>query len=276
MSYEGAVAFVTGAGSGIGKALAVALAQRGARVWVTDVNIDGAERVASACGDKATALRLDVRDAEAVRTAIETAAREGGRLDYVFNNAGIGVGGETQELTVAHFDRVIDVNVRGVVHGVMAAYPIMLKQGSGHILNTASLAGLGPAPFLTPYALSKHAVVGLTTSLRVEAADYGVRVSALCPAAVETPILDSDNPADLPQVAWKPDLRRFLTKVAGPPYPAEKLAVETLEAMAKNVGIIVLPARARLLWRLGRLSLDLVEAASRRAVAEERAKKPKS
>lgn len=276
MGYEGAVALVTGAGSGIGKELALALAKRGARVWVTDVNIDAAERVASACGDTAKALHLDVRDAGAVKKAIEGAARESGRLDYLFNNAGIGVGGETHELGAAHFDRVIDVNIRGVVHGVVAAYPIMVKQGSGHIVNTASLAGLGPAPFLTPYAMSKHAVVGLTTSLRVEAAAYGVRVSALCPAAIETPILDAQNPSDLPEVSWKPDIRRFLTKVAGPPYPADKLAAETLEAMAKNVGIIVIPGRARLIWRLGRLSLDLVESASKRAVAEERATKPKS
>ena len=274
MSYEGKTAFVTGAGSGIGKELALELGRRGARVWVTDVDGSAAEAVAGACGSGARARRLDVRDAEAVRSAIEEATRDGGKLDYLFNNAGIGCGGETHELTVAHFDRVLDVNVRGVVHGVVAAYPIMVRQRSGHIVNTASLAGLGPAPFLTPYAMTKHAVVGLTSSLRVEAAAFGVRVSALCPSAVETPILDSENPPDLPPISWKPNIRRFLTRVAGPPYRADKLAREALDAVARNVGIIVAPARARLLWRLGRLSPAVVEKGSVQAVAAERATKP--
>lgn len=269
-----AIAFVTGGGSGIGKALALALARRGARVWVTDVNGPAAEAVAKECGGGAVARTLDVRDAGAVRAAIEEAARDGGRLDYVFNNAGIGVGGEVQELSVAHFDRVIDVNIRGVVHGVLAAYPIMLRQKSGHIVNVASMAGLGPAPLLTPYAMSKHAVVGLSTSLRIEAAALGVRVSVLCPAAIETPILDSEGPADLPKPSWKIDLRRFLTRLGGPIYPVDALAEETLDAVLKNEGVIVLPSRARLLWRIGRLMPALVDKTCRDAVAVERKNKP--
>ena len=87
-----------------------------------------------------------MRDADAVRGLIERAAKEGGRLDYVFNNAGIGVGGEAHELTVAHYDRIIDINIRGVVHGVVAAYPIMMKQRSGHIVNTAVRGRPGDEP----------------------------------------------------------------------------------------------------------------------------------
>jgi NAD(P)-dependent dehydrogenase (short-subunit alcohol dehydrogenase family) len=238
------------------------------------MNGPAAQATAAACGSNARARALDVRDAEAVRAQIEDAARESGRLDYLFNNAGIGIGGEVHELSVAHFDRVLDVNVRGVVHGVVAAYPLMVKQGSGHIVNVASLAGLGPAPFLTPYAMSKHAVVGLSTSLRIEGAALGVRVSALCPAAVETPILDAENPTDLPAVSWKPDVRAFLTKLAGPPYPAEKLAAEALDAVAKNASVIVLPSRARFLWRLGRFSPALIEKESLAAVAAVRRTKP--
>ncbi len=269
----GATAFVTGGGSGIGRALSLALAQRGAKVVVTDVNEASAQEVAAACGNGASALRLDVRDSEAVRESIESAARANGRLDFLFNNAGIGVGGEVQELTLDAWNRILDINVRGVIHGVQAAYPIMVRQGAGHIVNTASLAGLAPAPLLTPYSMSKHAVVGLSTSLRIEAAAYGVRVSALCPSAIETPILDSDNPADLPPTSWRPDLRRFLTKLAGPPYPVEKLAEETLAAMARNEAVIVIPGRARLAWRLGRIAPWLVEKVSGDAVAYERANK---
>jgi NAD(P)-dependent dehydrogenase (short-subunit alcohol dehydrogenase family) len=274
MTWSGATAVVTGGGSGIGKALSLAMAARGARVVVTDVNEEAARSVAAECGPSAVARRLDVRDADAVRAVIEESAAITGKLDYLFNNAGIGVGGEIQDLSLAHWDRILDVNVRGVIHGVVAAYPIMLRQRSGHIVNTASLAGLGAAPLLTPYSMTKHAVVGLSVSLRAEAAALGVRVSALCPAAIETPILDSDNPSDLAPTPWRPDLRRFLTKVAGPPYPVDKLAVEALAAIDRNEGVIVIPGRARLLWRLGRLLPALAESGAKDAVAAERAHKP--
>jgi len=266
--WDGASVFMTGGGSGIGRALSLELARRGAHVLVTD--IDGDRSVAAACGTNASALALDVRDATAVAAAIHNLAKGHGRLDYVFNNAGLGVGGEVQDMVVAHWDRVIDVNIRGVVHGVAAAYPLMVEQKSGHIINVASLAGLGPAPMLTPYAMSKHAVVGLSTSLRTEAAALGVKVSVLCPAAIETPLLDVTNPKDLPEISSSPNLRRLLTRLAGKPYPVESMVSEALTAIAKNRGVIVIPRKARVLWRLGRLSPGLVEKACRDAAAGER------
>ena len=268
-SYANRTAFITGGGSGIGRALAKAVVARGAKVCVADINFASAQSVASECGPCAKAISVDVRDAAALKGCIETFTREHGRLDYVFNNAGIGIAGEADEIPLAAWQRIIDINLHGVLHGVMAAYPIMLKQGSGHIINTASLAGLGPAPLLAPYALTKHAVVGLSTSLRIEAAARGVRVSVLCPAAIETPILDTENPGDF-RIEWAPDMRRFLTALAGPPYSVEKCARETLAAIDKNKGVIVLPGRARLAWRLGRLFPALVEAVSQSAVSAER------
>jgi NAD(P)-dependent dehydrogenase (short-subunit alcohol dehydrogenase family) len=267
--YATQTAFITGGGSGIGRALAKALSARGAKVCAADINLPAAQAVATECGSGAKALRLDVRDAAAVKSSIESFANEHGRLDYVFNNAGIGVAGETDEIPLEAWQRIVDINLYGVLHGVLAAYPIMLKQGSGHIVNTASLAGLGPAPLFSPYALTKHAVVGLSTSLRVEAAARGVRVSVLCPAAIETPLLDSANPGDF-KVGWAPDARRFLTALAGPPYAVDKCAEETLAAVDSNKSVIVLPARARLAWRLGRLFPALVEALSKGPVSVER------
>jgi len=269
--WQGQTAWVTGGGSGIGKALALALAQRGVDVHVVDINWDAAQSVAQACGPGAKALELDVRDAEKFGACLQSVFAQKHRLDYLFNNAGIGVGGECFEIPVQMWDHIIDINIRGVVNGIAAAYPLMVKQGHGHIINTASLGGLGPAPLLTPYALTKHAIVGLSTSLRIEAAALGVRVSVLCPAAIETPLLDSENPAGFTQLSWRPDMRRFLTKLAGPPYPADKLAAEALAAIERNVGIIVLPGKARILWRLGRFFPGLVEKVSLSAVAAERA-----
>jgi NAD(P)-dependent dehydrogenase (short-subunit alcohol dehydrogenase family) len=262
-------AFVTGGGSGIGRALSKALSARGIAVCVTDIDPDAAARVARECGPLATSFALDVRDPAAVRGAIERFATEQGRLDFVFNNAGIGTSGETNDIPLDAWRRIVDINLYGVLHGVLAAYPLMLKQGFGHIVNTASLAGLGPAPLFSPYALTKHAVVGLSTSLRIEAAARGVRVSAFCPAAVETPILDTTNPAEF-GINSAPDSRRFLTALAGPPYSVDKAVEELLTALEANKGVIVLPARARLAWRLGRWFPALVELVSRSALADER------
>jgi NAD(P)-dependent dehydrogenase (short-subunit alcohol dehydrogenase family) len=273
--WQGAVAIVTGAASGIGLALSKAMIARGATVWMTDVNAAGVESAANALGANARWRALDVRDAEAFRELIERVASEHGRVDYLFNNAGIGVGGEAHELTVAHYDRIIDINVRGVVHGVVAAYPIMMKQKSGHIVNTASMAGLIAAPLMAPYALTKHAVVGLSLSLRGEAANFGVRVSALCPSAIETPILDSNNPADLPQSSWRPNLRRYLTTLGGSPYPVERLADDTLCGVEKNRALIIIPRTARIGALVHRLFPGLIAYAASKALATELAERPK-
>ena len=145
-----AVAIVTGAASGIGRALAAALADRGTVVVLADLDGAGAARAAGTIGGRTTAAGLDVTDADAVRRLVEGTAADHGRLDLLFNNAGIGAGGPVQDLDLAAWRQVIDVDLNGVVHGVVAAYPLMVRQGFGHIVNTASLAGLMPAPHLTP------------------------------------------------------------------------------------------------------------------------------
>jgi len=267
--WKDAAVFVTGAGSGIGRGLALEVSRRGARVAVADIDAASAQGVAAECGPGAVAVTLDVRDAEAVRAAILEFDRASGRLDVVINNAGIGVAGEAHLLDVGHWDRVVDINIRGVVHGVAAAYPLMVARRHGHIVNTASLAGLGPAPLLTPYAMSKHAVVGLSTSLRAEAKGFGVRVSVLCPAAIETPLLDSSNPVDLPDVP-RVDCRSHLEKLGGKIYPLDKMVAEALRGVEKNRGIIVIPRKARVLWRVGRLFPALVDKACVDAVAAHR------
>lgn len=267
-SWKGATALVTGAASGIGLALSRALASRGAEVWCTDVDANALATATSELGSRVHSAVLDVRDSAAVRRAVEAVVEERGRIDYLFNNAGIGVGGESHEITVEHYDRILDVNVRGVTNGVAAAYPIMVRQGGGHIVNTASVAGLGPAPLLAAYAMTKHAVVGLSTSLRLEAERHGVRVSALCPGVIDTPLLDSEGPADLPR-PWRPDLRRYLSRVAGPPYPAAALAEGALKGVEKNREIIIVPASARFAMALSRLFPGLLRWRTRQALAAE-------
>jgi NAD(P)-dependent dehydrogenase (short-subunit alcohol dehydrogenase family) len=268
-SMQGKVAIVTGGGSGIGRALSVELARRGATVHVTDVNGATAAETARTIGGSAKSAALDVRDAAAVQKFCDGV----GRVDYLFNNAGIAIGGEIQDLTLAHWDRILDINVRGVIHGIQAVYPGMIARGSGHIVNTASVAGLLPMPLGVPYGMTKHAVVGLSVGLRWEAEAYGVRVSALCPGVIETPILDSLGPSDLPRPKWLPDGRELLTKTAGAPYPAERLAHDALDAVERNVSIIIVPTRAKLMVQGYKMAPWVAEALAPRMLKETRKSK---
>lgn len=263
--FAGKSAIVTGGASGIGRALGAALTAAGATVVLADIDGSGAASAASAMTaadgrGSVTSCELDVRDPAAVRALVDDVADRHGTLDLLFNNAGISMGGPTHELTTAHWDRIIDINIRGVVNGVVAAYPRMVEQGSGHIVNTASGAGLAAPPLVVPYATTKHAVVGLSMGLRPEAALRGVRVGVLCPGAVETPILDRPPPADLPPTASEPvSARRYLATVRQRPMPVDEFARRALIAVARNRSIIVVPRRAKTLWYLERISPAAVD-----------------
>ncbi|NTU96790.1 MAG: SDR family oxidoreductase [Chlorobiaceae bacterium] len=262
-------ALVTGAASGIGLALSKELIDRGASVWLTDIDTAALERTAAELGPNARRHELDVRDSSAVRDLVEGIAKETGSLDFMFNNAGIIMPGEVHDLDAEHFDRIIDVNIRGVVNGTIAAYPVMVRQRRGHIVNTASLAGLAPAPLLSSYAMTKHAVIGLSTSLRFEAARYGVRVSAICPSAVDTPMLEAGTPSDLQKVPWRPNVRRYLQRLTGPPSAPGLVAREALDGVEKNRALIIVPARAGIIALVYRLVPGLVHAVGKLAVAAE-------
>jgi NAD(P)-dependent dehydrogenase (short-subunit alcohol dehydrogenase family) len=272
--WRGASALVTGAASGIGLALSEALVARGARVWLSDVDGDAAMAAADRLGERAAGAVLDVRDAVAFGALAARIAEEHGRLDHLFNNAGIGIAGEVHEQPLELWDRIVDVNVRGVMHGITAAYPIMVAQRGGHIVNTASLAGLAPVPLLTAYSMTKHAVVGLSASLRLEAERYGVGVHALCPAAIETPLLDTKGPEDLARPGWVPDIRRYLTRLAGPPYPVAKLAEAALRGVERDRGVIVVPMFGRLGVLLHRIAPGLFAARVRQGIAAELSERP--
>jgi NAD(P)-dependent dehydrogenase (short-subunit alcohol dehydrogenase family) len=265
-----AIALITGGGSGIGAAVGTLLARKGDTVILADINSDAADDVAArivAGGGKAESAALDVRDMAAFAALVDRVVADHGRIDMIFNNAGIGVGGPIEDLSEEHWQRVVDINIMGVVHGIRAAYPHMIRQGDGHIVNTASLAGLVPSPMLAPYAMSKHAVVGLSLSLRTEAAHHGVRVSALCPGPTETPILDSRGPADLAAHEGV-SARDLLTKASGGEiYPVEQLAEDFVRGVAANKAMIVAPRRARATWWLHRLLPSQLERVTLRLAA---------
>lgn len=252
-NFADCVAIVTGAASGIGEALAAELAQKGARVTLCDIDeravTEVAERLRRA-GGQVYAARVDVTAADAVRALIAETVQRDGRLDLLINNAGIGVGGEAHEISLADWRRVLDVNLHGVIHGVQAAYPILVRQGGGHIVNIASVAGLAPYPLTAPYVTSKHAVVGLSLSLRAEAAAYGVRVSVACPGAIRTAIWHkSPMRGD-----WD---RERLLKAMPLKTSAESCARTILRGVERNEAIILVTLEARLMWWLQRLCPSL-------------------
>ena len=253
--YDGATAIVTGGASGIGRALTEELARRGCEVVLADLQIEMAENVALQIrdsGGKAKALKVDVTDFPAMERIVRETIESSGRLDYIFNNAGIVIGCTANHYSIEDWNKIIDINLRGVVNGIQAAYFIMIEQGFGHIVNTASMAGLMPNPVNVAYAATKHAVVGLSLSLRAEAVQMGIRVSVICPGVIRTPILEGGKYGKILMNIPAEKLRDMLEELM--PMAPDVLAKKVLNAVAKNRAIIIVPYFWKLLWWLNRLS----------------------
>jgi len=252
-TFDGATVFVTGGASGIGRAFSEAVAARGADVVIADLQSSLAVETADAIrkrGGKATATALDVRDRDAVERVVADTVERTGRIDYVLNNAGLGVFGEAHLHSDDDWDLLIDVNLRGVVNVIRSTYTRMITQGYGHLINTASVAGLIAPPFLSSYVATKHAVVGLSKSMRIEAKRFGVRVSALCPGAIRTPILTGGaqgrslyGVAPERMLAWWKKMG--ITEL-------EPFTKELVQAIEKDIGVIVLPKKSRAMIAIAR------------------------
>ncbi len=248
--FAGKVALVTGGASGIGAELARQLAQAGAMVIVADLDAEGAARVAASLGDAAEGVALDVRDASAFEALVARVWAERGAIDLLFNNAGVAVAGEAHAMSLDDWRWVLDVNLLGVVHGVAAAYPRMVARGRGHIVNTASLAGLIPSPWLAAYAAAKHAVVGLSAALRAEGRGFGVSVSAVCPGFIATPLVSER--AVMRGVPRELALGQVMVR----PLAADACARAILRGVRKDRARIVITGHAHVLHWLHRLVPD--------------------
>ena len=201
---ENKIALVTGGGSGLGRATVQALASEGAKVLVADLNLESAHEtvtMVAETGGEASAFAMDVTVAAQVEAMVQMTVERYGRLDCAFNNAGIeGRVAPTAEYDEDVFDSVMAVNVKGVFLGLRHVLPVMLEQGSGTVVNSASIAGLVGAPGMPAYVASKHAVIGLTKVAAGEVSGAGVRVNAVCPGPIETRMIqglaEQINPKD--------------------------------------------------------------------------------
>ncbi|MBN1364570.1 MAG: SDR family oxidoreductase [Syntrophaceae bacterium] len=248
------VAIITGAGSGIGKGLAEELARRGAHVVISDISAERIEKVADGiakANGKVIASMLDVSKYDAVKKNIDDTVTAHGRIDFIFNIAGIAIGGPAQDVPIDDWHKVIDINLYGVVYGSSVAFPIMMKQGFGHIVNMASIEGLVPFPNSSSYAASKHGVVGLSSALRVEGADHGVKVSVVCPGYIKTAIWNDSKMININReklVSELPDWSGITP---------EQCAKVILRGVERNKAFIVVTLFAKLLWVLHRISPNL-------------------
>lgn len=241
--YANKIALVTGGGSGMGRGLCQKLAESGATVICTDINQANADETVVLIGQKdhkAIAKKLDVTQLADFETIINDIVKEHGRIDLIFNNAGVGITGELRDIDMAQFKKVMDVNFYGVMYGSQIAYKQMLKQGSGHIVNTSSLAGLvSYIPLITPYSVSKHAVVNYTRCLRQEAKAFSIRASIVCPGLINTPILNA-----LPAINAREGWIEESMKAFAPGMPAIDAAHAILTGVARNKEVILFPRMA--------------------------------
>jgi NAD(P)-dependent dehydrogenase (short-subunit alcohol dehydrogenase family) len=239
--FRGKTCVVTGAASGIGFAVTAALLEAGAVVFMADLDTETLSSAVDQLGAHAGrvhSMSIDVTNQQQVRQLIDNAASRHGRLDFLFNNAGVGATFPIEQATLEHWRRIIDLNLWGVIYGIDAALPVMRRQGTGHIVNTASFAGLIPVPFQVLYCTTKAAVIAMSESLRIELGDEDIHVSVVCPGNVVSRI-------------WGTTIlgQRVDVKPPDDAIPAEEAARIILAGVADRQGIIALPEEIRLIWQ---------------------------
>ncbi len=239
--FAGKTAFITGGASGIGLAMARSFAARGANVMLADIEeapLKAAIELLSKTNAQVDGVLLDVSDRDAMRAAAAKTVERFGKVHIVCNNAGIGAGGPMEEVTQSDWEWSIDVNLKGVVWGIEAFVPLIKEHGEGgHVVNTASMAGLVPVPGFGPYTATKYAVVGMSEDLSLELESFGIGVSVLCPGFVKTNIGTSRRTRSEKYGDDKADNQNAITQSGGAiesGIPAEAVGERVVECILEN------------------------------------------
>ncbi|MGB0905917.1 MAG: SDR family NAD(P)-dependent oxidoreductase [Maricaulaceae bacterium] len=247
IDYKNKSVIITGAGTGIGRALSLELASRGAIVYATALTQDEAQGVVdaiTAAGGTAHAAKLDVCDNTDLRAVIDRVITEQGQLDLIINNAGVAFVGEFYDMDEGAVESLIAVNLTAVTMGCLYAYRQMKAQGFGQILNISSMGGFMPAPAMAVYTATKHGVLGLTNTLAVEAKDFGIDVQAACLGNVQSELLNkSDGVAGSAKT-----FGAIIPKAA----PTDKVAAQIIDRLSRRKHPVFAPSYAGFVWRLMR------------------------
>ncbi|HZT64753.1 MAG TPA: SDR family NAD(P)-dependent oxidoreductase [Acidimicrobiales bacterium] len=244
----GALALVTGAGSGIGRATALAFAAAGSRVLGADIDVEAAEKTAAACaerGPEAAAFAVDVADRQAVFALAEKVRAEHGVPDVLVNNAGVGMSGRFLATGLEDWDWIVGINLMGVVHGCHAFGPGMVERGRGHVVNVSSGLAYAWTPTEPAYVTTKAAVLALSRSLRADWHHSGVGVSAVCPGVINTPIIERTR---FRGDRAEPDNVEQTKKVFRRGHPPEAVAAAILDAVRRNRPVVPVGIEARFGW----------------------------
>lgn len=248
---QGARSVVTGAGGGLGRAFAEALAARRGKLLVSDIDLALAEATAARVrelGGEAEAMRCDVRQAAEVEALAERMDERFGGTDLVINNAGVAVSGLVGEVSLEDWRWILDINLLGVIHGCHSFIPRFRRAGSGHVINVASAAGLVSFPTMAPYNATKAAVVALSEALRAEVSHLGIHVTVLCPTFFVTNIIKAGRGPGDPRDAEEATRMMERSRLQAP-----DVARAALKAVAKDQLYCVPMLDGRLAWRLKRL-----------------------
>jgi len=253
--FKGKVVVVTGAGSGIGRATALAFASEGAKLVLSDISEERLEEVAAEVALKGAAVltyKTDVSDKRQVEELASFVMKECGRVDILHNNAGVAVGARVENTSIEDWEWIFGINFWGVVYGVNSFLPYMISQKYGHIVNTSSMAGLVGFPGAGAYCATKFAVVGLSEALRAEARQYGIGVSVICPGLINTNIVcDGRTCLSENGAANRCTVEKFFKDYGRSP---EKVARAVLMAVRKNKAVVPVGFEAWTQWFVKRIS----------------------
>lgn len=249
--FENKTVIVTGGAAGIGRGIVEVLAAQGAIVYAADINEEGLQAVAKAA-ETIIPVKLDVTQQQDFQQAIDQVLAEHGHLDILINNAGVGLAGDFNDTTIADLERITNINYWSVIYGTKLAYAQMIKQGHGHIVNVSSSGGAMPVPNQAMYSGIKHAVLGLSHSLREEAAHYGVKVSAVLPGMVQSDMWETAvNIKDY-------SLKKSMENTGLKPVTAHEAAEAILKGINANDRSIIFPRINKLVLCLYRLMPGLM------------------